>query len=259
MEKLNATILIESTEHKSRVTATTMSTPSVKTESNIKVLTTSDYKAAAACLAEAFSDDVACIYFLECPDTTSWTAERKWDLHLKTFECAVYAHILTGLALGLPSSTTPGEFDAVALWMPPGKNMDDWYTLVRSGLWMLKWRYSVEGRSRFFDEFLPILHDTKAEIMKERDTNSWYLVYLGTREKARGNGYAGKLVRTVTDKADADRLACYLESTHHANLPLYNRLGFEFERTIKLKDENVTLDIMVREPKAGRKLLSGAK
>jgi hypothetical protein len=139
------------------------------------------------------------MYFLDCPDTASWTAEQKWMLHLRTFECVVYAHILSGLAIGVPSST-PSEFDAVALWMPPGKNMDDFSTMIRCGFWRLKWRYSAIGRARFFDEFLPLLHVTKEEVMKERDASSWYLVYLGTKSAARGRGLAGMLVRHVTEK-----------------------------------------------------------
>ena len=45
--------------------------------------------------------------------------------------------------------------------MPPGQNMDDWWTMFRSGMWKLYFKLSKEGRKRWFKEFLPKLHDTK--------------------------------------------------------------------------------------------------
>ena len=45
--------------------------------------------------------------------------------------------------------------------MPPGQNMDDWWTVLRSGMWKLYFKLSKEGRKRWFKEFLPKLHDAK--------------------------------------------------------------------------------------------------
>src|ERR1700733_13334075 len=42
--------------------------------------------------------------------------------------------------------------------MPPGKNMDDYLTMLRSGMWRLSYKLSAEGKKRFFTEFLPLLH-----------------------------------------------------------------------------------------------------
>lgn len=82
--------------------------------------------------------------------------------------------------------------------MPPGRNMDDWFTLIRSGMWRLRFGLSSEGKKRFFTEFLPLLHDTKAATLGARDDDSWYLVYLGTKKSARGQGLARKVVEKVT-------------------------------------------------------------
>ena len=90
--------------------------------------------------------------------------------------------------------------------MPPGKNMDDFYTIVRSGMWRLNYKLSEEGKKRFFGEFLPMLHDTKTEVLGERDDLSWYLVYVGTRPSGRGKGYARALIEQVTAVVSTDRL-----------------------------------------------------
>ena len=82
--------------------------------------------------------------------------------------------------------------------MPPGANMDDWRTQLRSGMWRLHYKLSTEGKTRFFNEFLPLLHDTKLETLGLRDNDSWYLVYIGTKTGSRGKGYARKLIDHVT-------------------------------------------------------------
>lgn len=97
--------------------------------------------------------------------------------------------------------------------MPPGKNIDDWYTVLRSGMWRLYFQLSSEGRQRYYNEMLPLLHDTKAEVLGERDDNAYYLVYLGTKPHARGRGYAGKLLRTMIARVSPRPLPRMLRPT----------------------------------------------
>ena len=60
--------------------------------------------------------------------------------------------------------------------MPPGQNMDDTLTILRSGMWRLSYQLSREGRKRFFEEFLPLLNDTKAHVLgPQRDADSWLM------------------------------------------------------------------------------------
>lgn len=78
--------------------------------------------------------------------------------------------------------------------------MDDWWTTLRSGLWRLPWQLSPEGRRRYYKELLPLLHDTKHDIMGDRDDDCYYLVYLGTKPSGRGRGYATKLIEDMAVK-----------------------------------------------------------
>jgi len=213
--------------------------------SGVRILGLHEWKEAALSLAEAFAEDHSCMYFLETQDMTHWTKQQKWDLHLKMMEYITYAHLLKGLVV-----CAGPNYDCVGLWMPPGENMDDYLTIFRSGMWRLNWELTKEGKKRFFDEFLPLLHDTKAQVLMERDDNSWYLVYLGTRPSGRGKGYAREVVQHVTSMADAQGRACYLESSHAVNRIIYGKLGFELKKNIYLQraEEHVELDIMVREP-----------
>lgn len=130
------------------------------------------------------------------------------------------------------------------------QNMDDYLTILRSGMWRLSYQLSPLGRDRFFNEFLPLLNHTKASVMGTRDQDSWYLVYIGTKPSGRGKGYARKAIEYVTKMADKDGKACYLESSNEINRKIYGKMGFELKKEIWLQREreNVGLDIMVREP-----------
>jgi GNAT superfamily N-acetyltransferase len=166
--------------------------------------------------------------------------------------------------------------------MPPGNNMDDWWTILRSGMWRLYYKLSSEGRKRFYKEFLPLLHHTKEGVLGARDNDSYYLVYLGSKPSARGKGYAKKLVEHMTSqvrlprpfsfpfplpnfirkinfatsqltnhkKADRENRATYLESSAEANLGYYRKLGFAWKTDIVLERglRPVKMQIMVREP-----------
>jgi hypothetical protein len=187
---LNANISLETRSSTAdRVSAATA------LESQIRIVPPSEYKAAAECLAEAFADDHVVRYPIDTPDRPQWTEAERFDLHRQALEYIAYAHCVKGLV-----TTIGDDYGCVALWMPPGKNMDDWFTILRSGMWRLNFQLSSEGKKRFFDEFLPLLHTTKEEVMGERDAECWYLVYIGTKLASRGRGYARKLVEHITER-----------------------------------------------------------
>ncbi|KAI9859519.1 MAG: hypothetical protein M1813_006661 [Trichoglossum hirsutum] len=220
----------------------------------VHILTINEYREAAQCLALAFAEDEVARYFIDTKDMVDYSEEEKWNLHVDILEYLVAAHCYSGLA-----TTIGPNYDAVALWMPPGKDMDNWLTILRSGLWRLYYKLSVEGRKRFFSEFMPLLHDTKHDILGERDDHSYYLVYLGSRPSSRGKGYAKKLVQHMTKQADAENRPTYLESSAGANVKYYQKLGFELKRKIYLSrgEKPVGMDIMVREP-PGRSAVNGS-
>lgn len=211
----------------------------------IRIVSPSEYKEAAASIAEAFRDDHVVRYPIDTPDRAHWSEEDRFNLHRELLEYVTYAHCLRGLV------TTIGEnYGCVALWMPPGKNMDDWLTILQSGMWRIWFKLSSEGNKRFFDEFLPLLHHTKEEVLGKRDPDAWYLVYIGTRPESRGKGYARKLIEHVTNQTDVDGQPCYLESSNDINPIIYGKLGFKVVKKIYLtrETEPIPLDVMVREP-----------
>lgn len=85
--------------------------PISSNSTEVRVLKVHEYKQAALSLAHAFKDDDTARYFLDTPERKDWSAEQKWDLHVKIMEYITYAHLLNGLVL----SAGP-NYECVALW-----------------------------------------------------------------------------------------------------------------------------------------------
>ncbi|KAI0199245.1 hypothetical protein F4808DRAFT_218174 [Astrocystis sublimbata] len=197
-------------------------------EDQVRAIDISECKGAALSLAQAFATDELTQYLLDAEDVKDGD-ESKWRLHVDIFAYIVASHCYKGLV-----TTIGPDYEAVALWMPPGKDSDDWLTLLRSGMWRLYYRLSAEGRRRYFNELLPVLHDTKHEVMGERDNDSYYLVYLGTKPSGQRRGYARKLIDHMAAQADAEGRAMYLESSSLRNNGYYKKFGFEIKRDVYL-------------------------
>ncbi|KAI8629586.1 hypothetical protein F5Y19DRAFT_86672 [Xylariaceae sp. FL1651] len=230
-----------------------------KWEDQVRAIGISECKEAALSLAQAFATDELAQYLLDAEDVASDDDESKWRLHVDIFNYIVAAHCYKGVV-----TTIGPDYEAVALWMPPGKEADDWLTILRSGMWRLYYQLSAEGRRRYYDELLPVLHHTKHEVMGDRDNDCYYLVYLGTKPSGQRRGYGRKLIEQMAAKADAEGRAMYLESSSEKNNAYYKKFGFEIKRDIYLganananittKGANATsapvrLTIMVREPR----------
>ncbi|KAI9752328.1 MAG: proteasome regulatory particle base subunit [Chaenotheca gracillima] len=212
---------------------------------DVRIVTPSEYREAAVSLARAFEHDPTSRYPLYTKDMEEYSDEYKYQLHASILECLVYAYTLSGLV-----TTVGPDYASVALISPPGTSIDDWVTIFRSGFWRLYFKLSGEGSKRFFNEFLPLLHDTKQSVMGDRDNDSYYLVYLGTKPGEEGKGYGKALIEHMTRQADAEGRACYLESSAVKNNGMYERRGFRMKRKIYLSrgEVPIPIDIMVREP-----------
>ncbi|MEC4983031.1 MAG: GNAT family N-acetyltransferase [Oscillatoria sp. PMC 1068.18] len=61
----------------------------------------------------------------------------------------------------------------------------------------------------------------------------WYLTFIGVEPIQQRRGYGIALIDPVLEQCDRDRLPAYLESSNPANLPFYQRHGFEVIGTIQ--------------------------
>ncbi|KAL8682254.1 MAG: hypothetical protein Q9186_001713 [Xanthomendoza sp. 1 TL-2023] len=194
----------------------------------IREISLEESDAAADALALAFADDDVAMYFVRMHETEGWSDEERWNMHVRIMRSIVKAHCLKGLVL-----TIGPNYDCVAL----------------CSTWSMNGKRSVEGQYRFQKEFLPLLHDTKQQVLGSLDNDSWYLVYIGTKPGSRGKGYAKQLIDHVTRQADDQGRVCYLESSNEVNPRFYRKLGFETEKTIHLTrgPKPIELEVMVRK------------
>lgn len=80
------------------------------------------------------------------------------------------------------------------------------------------------------------------------DRRHWYLAAVGTRPEAQGTGSGGRVLAPVLARADAEGVACYLESSNPRNLTFYERLGFVVTGTIQVPG-GPALTPMWRDPR----------
>ena len=127
--------------------------------------------------------------------------------------------------------------------LPPGTVADDFWTKLRSGLWRLGFELSAEGKKRFFHEFLPLLHDTKYEIMGDEDNDSWYLVYIGTKIESRGRKYAKALVNDIKKQVRQTTGLCggFDSASTEEYLLIFSRNRRKSSHSIRRRTQQATL------------------
>ena len=74
---------------------------------------------------------------------------------------------------------------------------------------------------------------------------------IGVDPEQRGRGLGQPLMARVLEVADAEEVACYLESSNPRNLSFYERLGFEVLEEVTLPN-GPTIRPMWRSHKADR-------
>lgn len=75
----------------------------------------------------------------------------------------------------------------------------------------------------------------------------WYLALIGVEPTQQGKGYGSALVQQTLKQCDRDRIPAYLESSNPANIPFYQRHGFEVLGTIQA-GSSPTIFPMIRQP-----------
>ena len=64
----------------------------------------------------------------------------------------------------------------------------------------------------------------------------WYLPIIGADPACQGQGHGSALLKRALEPCDVAALPAYLESSSAANIPLYERYGFEVSGEIQVQD-----------------------
>lgn len=129
------------------------------------------------------------------------------------------------------------EAKAAALWLPPGVDPDEEgiAEVLSESLAPAK----LEASLRAF-EAIGGYHPREPH---------WYLAMIGVDPAWQGSGLGSRLLREKLAEIDEQGLPAYLETTNPANLPLYERFGFEIMGEVPGASDGVPTFPMYRSPR----------
>ncbi len=187
----------------------------------IRHTTRQSYRQAALVLARAFVDDPITVAVYK-----GYTPERQVRALTVDFKAEVLECVHRGLSLEVDGD---GQVIAAAVIYPPGS-----YPLPVMSQWFLLFK-SILGNG-FYD--FRIWMRWLNEVDKYHPTEPhYYLEYLGVEPEYQGKLAGTTLVKFLTNRADNERVGCYLENANPRNNPFYQRLGFQ------IMDEKVVIGV----------------
>ncbi len=142
-----------------------------------------------------------------------------------------------------------GEFEAVAVWLPPGREMGLW-PMVKSGFssaWFL-----VTPPFPNFRRMMSTLRQFDVTHKQHMPDPHWYLMALGVDPVHQGAGHGSLLVSGGIEKADRDNTPIYLETEKGPNTKFYEKLGFDVLDEITIDAIDLPFSLMIRQPSSDR-------
>lgn len=131
---------------------------------------------------------------------------RSFPLVLKHFAGGAFDH---------GSAYRTVDYGAAALWLPPGAGPDE----EALGAVM------EEGVDTVLQpEVFGVLEEVGAG---HPDEAHWYLPAMGADPTCQRKGYGSAVMAESLRRCDEGHVAAYLESTNPANIPFYQRFGFD--------------------------------
>jgi len=182
-------------------------------------------------LAEAFQADPVMGWLL--PDA------RRRELALRRFFALETRHVALPHGCSVAAPGPEGALGA-ALVLPPGH-----------------WRMPVKAQALHAPEFLRIfgrrlphaLGLLSAIERRHPRRPHYYLAYIGVIPGAQGTGLGTRLLESVVQRCDRERLPAYLEASSPRNAQLYRRVGFEGIEVIRPFGAP-PMELMIREPRS---------
>lgn len=187
-----------------------------------------DVPALSETLGKAFFDDPVMAWMLPDPDV------RRRRLHRLFAVLTTYHHLSRG---GVEVALDGRDVGGAALWDPPGQWRQTTGEQLRAMPSLLRAFGLGVRRGMAVEERMSAVHPEEPH---------WYLAIIGSDPTVRGKGFGNALMRSRLDRVDAEYAPAYLESSNPANVPYYERFGFEVTGEIILPDGGPTLIPMWR-------------
>ena len=181
----------------------------------------------ATTLTRAFLDDPVTEYFMPDPAT------RRKELY-DMFERMSVERIAGPHNMMYRTE----NYEAVALWLPPGKTV----LSTSESLRLLPVLVSTFGRRS-----LRALRGMTAMDKHHPDVPYYNLNFIGTDPAHQGEGHGAALMRPLLERFDREGVPAFLESSSRRNHTFYRRHGFELTGEFNLPDGGPPLWTFWRE------------
>jgi GNAT superfamily N-acetyltransferase len=120
-----------------------------------------------------------------------------------------------------------------------------WLTEGAGAMWLAPGKHAAEeGMADLAQHLEPSRVDAMGELLGQMnashpDEPHWYLNFIGVDTHQQGQGLGSAILKTSLLPVDEQGAIAYLESSNPANVPLYERFGFEVTGEIQVKDSPV--------------------
>ncbi|MFU8796912.1 MAG: GNAT family N-acetyltransferase [Dehalococcoidia bacterium] len=198
---------------------------------NIVRLGKPDVKRAAGVLASAFHDYPLLQYSF--PDMTERT-------RMVPYYCQTVLYY--GIKYGEVYATSPA-MEGVAAWITSDHFPMTFWRILRSVPLSVLTSFGRGGASRmdYPGGYIDAMHRRYAPF------RHWFLLQIGVTPQMQGKGYAGKLMRPMLERMDADGLPCYTETMDQKNVTLYEHLGFRVMERLEIPRTDLTTWALLRD------------
>jgi GNAT superfamily N-acetyltransferase len=137
-----------------------------------------------------------------------------------------FTRLTTAAALNAATFEEADEWASASVYLPPGKRIDNPWTLVPAGFFQVLWKLGIAGCNRMLREFEPVVQALQRQELGG-STHFYYLFLIATRDDARGRGLSSALIRRLLERAAKEDAPVWLEATTEASARLYAKLGFK--------------------------------
>ncbi len=133
-----------------------------------------------------------------------------------------------------------------ACWLTPGNTTPLLRRLIRIGIHDA--RLGIDLGWAGFRRYMAMEACSAAVHQQSVTGDHWYLWMLGVDPAHQKQGVGGMLIQPVLERADTDRLPCYLETSNERNVAFYQKHDFTSVSEGAVPKSNLHVWAMVRKP-----------
>ncbi|KAF2814352.1 uncharacterized protein BDZ99DRAFT_380243, partial [Mytilinidion resinicola] len=133
--------------------------------------------------------------------------------------------IITAATLNAGTIDEVNDWKCCGAVLTPGHMMDDFMSLIRSGMPFAMWSMGFWGCYRAITEMGPMSMACKEKVLPGQG-KCYYILYVATAPSGRRQGLCSALVKHYQQLAVRDEVPIYLEATSRYSCSLYQKLGF---------------------------------